>query len=156
MTIGFRSILVVNSVKNMTICSASVNFFVMCASLVKAKILKKCQFWRIFFIFVANGPPFSKMLIFFYGDIKFFLKKYLLFLKSVNFWWRFHLLKNNILCKSVSFLANDWIIKYSDKVMSCKLWGKVTSVSVNINFGARMSLFYEKKLKFWEKCWLFH
>ena len=29
--------------------------------------------------------------------------------------------------------------------MSCKLWGKVTSVSVNINFGARMSLFYEKK-----------
>ena len=28
--------------------------------------------------------------------------------------------------------------------MSCKLWGKVTSVSVNINFGARMSLFYEK------------
>ena len=30
--------------------------------------------------------------------------------------------------------------------MSCKLWGKVTSVSVNINFGARMSLFYEKKI----------
>ena len=29
--------------------------------------------------------------------------------------------------------------------MSCRLWGKVTSVSVNINFGARMSLFYEKK-----------
>ena len=28
--------------------------------------------------------------------------------------------------------------------MSCKLWGKVTSVSVNINFGAGMSLFYEK------------
>ena len=32
--------------------------------------------------------------------------------------------------------------------MSCKLWGKVTSVSVNINFGARMSLFYEKNLYF--------
>ena len=32
--------------------------------------------------------------------------------------------------------------------MSCKLWGKVTSVSVNINIGARMSLFYEKKLYF--------
>ena len=28
--------------------------------------------------------------------------------------------------------------------MSCKLWGKVTSVSVNINFGARMSMFYEE------------
>ena len=70
-------------------------------------------------------------------------------MKSVNFWWRFHLLKNNILCKSVSFLANDWISKYSDKIMSCKLWGKVTSVSVNINFGARMSLFYEKNWNFW-------
>ena len=32
--------------------------------------------------------------------------------------------------------------------MSCKLWGKVTSVSVNINFGARMSLFYEKNWNF--------
>ena len=31
--------------------------------------------------------------------------------------------------------------------MSCKLWGKVTSVSVNINFGARMSLFCAKKIE---------
>ena len=28
--------------------------------------------------------------------------------------------------------------------MSCKLWGKVTSVSVNINFGAKMSILCEK------------
>ena len=32
--------------------------------------------------------------------------------------------------------------------MLCKLWGKVTSVSVNINFGARMSMFYEKNINF--------
>ena len=32
--------------------------------------------------------------------------------------------------------------------MSCKLWGKGTSVSVNINFGARMSIFYEKNWNF--------
>ena len=32
--------------------------------------------------------------------------------------------------------------------MSRKLWGQVTSVSVNINFGARMSLFYEKNWNF--------
>ena len=43
MTIGFRSILVVNSVNNDNFFS-SVNFFVMCASLVKAKILQKHQF----------------------------------------------------------------------------------------------------------------
>ena len=28
--------------------------------------------------------------------------------------------------------------------MSCKLWGKITSVSVNINFGAKMSILCEK------------
>ena len=29
--------------------------------------------------------------------------------------------------------------------MSCKLWGKVTSVSVNINFGGKMSILCKKK-----------
>ena len=29
--------------------------------------------------------------------------------------------------------------------MSCKLWGKVTSVSVNINFGGKMSILSKKK-----------
>ena len=28
--------------------------------------------------------------------------------------------------------------------MSCKLWGKVTSVSVNINFGGKMSILCKK------------
>ena len=32
----------------MTICFWSINFFVKCVSLVKAKILQKHQFWRIF------------------------------------------------------------------------------------------------------------
>ena len=50
--------------------------------------------------------------------------------------------------KSVSFGANDWISKFIDKIMLCKLWGKVASVSVNINFGARMSMFYEKMWNF--------
>ena len=46
-TVVFRSILVVNSEK-MTICFRSFNFFVICASVVKAKILQKHLFWRIF------------------------------------------------------------------------------------------------------------
>ena len=69
MAIGFRSILVVNSEK-VTICFISVNFFVMCVSLMKVKILQKHQFWRIFFIFCSKWSPFSKMLIF-SGYIKF-------------------------------------------------------------------------------------
>ena len=31
--------------------------------------------------------------------------------------------------------------------MSCKLWGKITSVSVNINFGAKMLILCKKKKK---------
>ena len=46
--------------KKMTICFISVNFFVMCVSLIKVKILQKHQFWRIFFIFVPNGHHFQK------------------------------------------------------------------------------------------------
>ena len=49
--------------------------------------------------------------------------------------------------KSVSFLANEWISKFSDEIMSRKLWGKVTSVSVNINFGAKMSILCKKKIE---------
>ena len=32
--------------------------------------------------------------------------------------------------------------------MSCKLWGKITSASVNINFGAKMSILCEKNWNF--------
>ena len=49
--------------------------------------------------------------------------------------------------KSVSFWVNEWIFKYSDKIMSCKLWSKVTSVFLNINFCAKM-LILGKKMNF--------
>ena len=35
--------------------------------------------------------------------------------------------------------------------MSCKLWGKVTSASVNINFGAKMSVLCKKCVILGEK-----
>ena len=37
------------------------------------------------------------------------------------------------------------------KSSRAKLWGKVTSVFLNINFCAKLSIFWEKKLKFCEK-----
>ena len=52
--------------------------------------------------------------------------------------------------KSVSFWANEWIFKYSDKIMSCKLWSKVTSVFLNNNFCAKMSIFGKKNWISWE------
>ena len=130
----------------------------MWASLVKSKILQKHQFWRIFLFFVANGHHFQKCqsLI----EILSFLKEISSVFESVNFWWRcFLLVKNNIFyAKIVSFWAYEWISKNSDKTMSCKLWGKITSVSVNINFGAKMLILCKKKkkTKFWEKYWVFH
>ena len=72
-----------------------------------------------------------------------------MFLKSVNFWCHcFLLLKNNILCKKRQFFGNEWISKFIDKIMSCKLWGKVTSVSVIINFGAKVSILCGKHWNF--------
>ena len=62
--------------------------------------------------------------------------------------------KISFYAKSVSFWVNEWIFKYSDKIMPCKLWSKVTRVFLNINFCAKMFIL-GKKLKFCEKCWLF-
>ena len=115
----------------------------MWASLVKSKILQKQQFWRFFFISVANGHHFQKCQ---------FLKEILSFLKEVSSVFErcqflvalFSFSKNNILCQKRQFLGKWVNFQVSDKIMSCKLWGKVTSVSVNINFGAKMSILCKK------------
>ena len=54
--------------------------------------------------------------------------------------------------KSVSFWPNEWIFKYSDKIMSCKLWSKVTSVFLNINFWAKIIEVLWEMLTFWNYC----
>ena len=62
--------------------------------------------------------------------------------------------KCHFMQKVLVFWSNEWIFKYSDKIMSCKLWSKVTSVFLNINFCAKMSIL-GKKIEFREKCWFF-
>ena len=116
----------------------------MWASLVKSKILQKHQFWRIFcfFHFCSKWSPFSSVSVNkcqFLIEILSFLKEISSVFESVNFWWRcFLLVKNNnfgkndnwfFYAKIVRFWANEWNSKSSDKIMSCKLWGKVKSVS---------------------------
>ena len=58
--------------------------------------------------FLSKLSSFLKMLVS-SGDIQFSEKKCLLFLKSVNFWWRCFLLekKMSIYAKSISFWANE-------------------------------------------------
>ena len=50
--------------------------------------------------------------------------------------------------KSVSFWPNEWIFKYSDKIMSCKLWSKVTSVFSTSIFVQKCQFWGKKKLNF--------
>ena len=50
--------------------------------------------------------------------------------------------------QSVSFWVNEWIFKYSDKIMPCKLWSKVTRVFLNINFGAKTLILGKKNWNF--------
>ena len=121
----------------------------MWASPVKSKILQKHQFWRIFFIFVANGNHFQKCQ--FLIEILSFLKEISSVFENVNLWWLFFFFffsKKYFYAKIASFWANESISNSSDKIMSCKLWGKITSVSVNINFGAKMSFLCEKNWNF--------
>ena len=53
--------------------------------------------------------------------------------------------KYHFMQKSVSFWPKEWIFKYSIKSSLSKLWDKVTSVFLNINFCAKLSIFWGKK-----------
>ena len=115
----------------------------------KIENLAETAILKDLFIFVANGHHFQKGQ--FLKEILSFLKEISSVFESVNFWWRCILLvkkKTNFYAKIVSFWANEWIYKSSDKIMSCKLGGKITSVSVNMNFGAKMSILCEKNWNF--------
>ena len=70
-------------------------------------------------------------------------------MKSVSFKWCYF---PSVKTKSVSFGVNEWIFKYSDKIMSCKLWSKVTSVFLNINFLAKIIEVLWEMLTFWNYC----
>ena len=66
--------------------------------------------------------------------------------------------KNNILFQKRQFLGKWVNFQVSLKIMSCKLWGKVTSVSVNIHSGAKMSILcktnwnFGRNVDFFFKC----
>ena len=106
------------------------------------------------FIFLANGHSFQKLQ--FLVDIVSFLREVFSVFEKCQFLIALFPFgkKCHFYAKSVSFWPNEWIFKYSDKIMSCKLWSKVTSVFLNINFCAKMSIL-GKKIEFREKCWFF-
>ena len=60
---------------------------------------------------------------------------------GVVFFWK----KCQFMQKSVSFWANEGILKYMIKSCCASKWGKVTSISLNINFLPKMSILCKKK-----------
>ena len=99
------------------------------------------------FIFLENGHSFQKLQ--FLVDIVSFLREVFSVFEKCQFLIALFPFgkKCHFYSKSVSFWPNEWIFKYSDKIMSCKFWSKVTSVFLNINFCAKMSIL-GKKLNF--------
>ena len=121
----------------------------------KSENLAKTPILKDIFIFLANDHSFQKCS---------FLVEILSFLKEVfSVFEKFQILmalfpfgkKCHFMQKVLVFGLNEWIFKYSDKIMSYKLWSKVTSVFLNINFCAKLSILGIKKIEFRERCWLF-
>ena len=103
MTIGFRSILVVNSEKNNNLFWKS-KFFGYVSFTGKSENLVETAILKNFFIFVANGHHFQKCQ--FLIEILSFLKEISSVFESVNFWWCcFLLVKITFLCKNRQFLG---------------------------------------------------
>ena len=120
----------------------------------KSENLAETPILKDIFIFLANGHSFQKCS--FLGDILSFLKEVFSVFEKCQILMELFLFgkKYHFVQKVLVSWQKDWIFKYSDKIMSCKLWNKVTSVFLNINFCAKLSIL-GKKIEFREKCWFF-
>ena len=121
----------------------------------KSENLAETPILKDIFIFLANGHSFQKCS---------FLVELLSFLKEVfSVFEKCHIMmalflfgkKYHFMQKVLDFGQRSEFLSTVIKSSRAKLWGKVTSVFLNINFCAKLSIFWEKKLKFCEKFWLF-
>ena len=101
------------------------------------------QFWCKNVNFVQKKKNWN-----FGRNVDFFIKcalllKVIIFLQDIpifrKMWQIFY-------AKCVRFWANEWISKYSDKIMSSKLWGKVT-MFLSISILVQKCQFCAKKIE---------
>ena len=116
MTIGFRSNLVDNFGKT-TICSRSVYFLDMCASLVKAKILQKRQFLKDIFMFLAKGYHFQKYsflvdILIFLNEVSSFFEKGRFLVSQVSFGKKCHFMQKALGFEQISEYLSTVIKSY--------------------------------------------
>ena len=115
------------------------NFFDICASLVKAKILQKSHFLKDIFNFLAHCHHFQKCC--FLGEIFSFLIKVSFVFEKCQF--LVALFSSGSKCqfmqKTLVFGQMSEFLRTVIKSCCANKWGKMTSVSININFLAKMS-----------------
>ena len=148
MTIGIRSNLVVSLKKKWQFVLFQF-FRYLCFTGISGN-LAETPILKDIFIFLANGHSFQKCS--FLVDIVGILREVFSVFEKCQFLVALFpfVKKMSFYAKSVSFWPNEWIFKYTDKIMSCKLWSKVTSVFLNINFCAKMSILGKKNWISWE------
>ena len=102
---------------------------------------------KYIFNFLANCHHFKKC--YFLVEIFVFLKQYPLCLKSVNFWRCCFLLEKKMSIYAKHLFCWQMSEFSSTMIKSCcaNFWGKVTSVPLNINFLAKLSILFNKKTK---------
>ena len=106
--------------------------------------MKKHQYWRIFSFFLANGHSFQKCS--FLVEILSFLsvfEKCQILMALFLFGKKYHFMQ-----KVLVFGQRSEFLSTVIKSSRAKPWGKVTSVFLNINFCAKLSIFREKNWNF--------
>ena len=126
----------------------SVNFFDICASLVKAKILQKSHFLKDIFNFLAHCHHFQKCC--FLGEIFSFLIKVSFVFEKCQFLVALFSSGNKcqFMQKALVFGQMSEFLRTVIKSCCANKWGKMTSVSININFLAKMSNLWKKRWNF--------
>ena len=122
----------------------------------KSEDLAETPILKDIFIFLANGHSFQKCS--FLVEILSFLKEVFSVFEKCQILMALFLFgkKYHFMQKVLVFGQRSEFLSTVIKSSRANLWGTVTSVFLNINFCAKLSIFWEKKkLKFCEKFWLF-
>ena len=116
----------------------------------KSENLAETPILKDIFIFLANGHSFQKCS--FLVELLSFLKEVFSVLEKCHIMMALFLFgkKYHFMQKVLDFGQRSEFLSTVIKSSRAKLWGKVTSVFLNINFCAKLSIFWEKIEILWE------
>ena len=146
MTIGIRSNLVVSFKKKWQFVLFQF-FRYLCFTGISGN-LEETPILKDIFIFLANGHSFQKCsflveILSFLIEVFSVFEKCQILMALFLFGKKYHFMQ-----KVLVFGQRSEFLSTVIKSSRAKLWGKVTSVFLNINFCAKLSIFWEKKWNF--------